>query len=129
MEKLTLQFKSPKALNELSKAQSVEKKNWYYHQTELLLELDTASWSISSGASVGKIDNWMINEDTCEMILYEDALTSSVEGFSPLDYPFAVSMIGQIGSSAYLQDYLESLKEVYDAVKPVPKPDNESEKQ
>lgn len=110
MEIIKLQFTSPKELNELKQAQQSNPVFWTLHGTDEDLELNTEDWHICSETTQAKIDQWEVNEG-----LYQMKLSSSnpVEGFKPLDYPFAVSMIGQIGNKALLQCYLSSLQDIY----------------
>lgn len=110
MEIIKLQFTSPKELNELKQAKQSNPVFWTFHDTEEHLELNTEDWHICSEATQAKIDQWEVNEN-----LHQMKLTSSdpVEGFKPLDYPFAVSMIGQIGNKPVLQSYLSSLQEIF----------------
>lgn len=110
METLTLKFVSPKILNELGEARSHEPELWLEEGTEDELELDTCDWNISSSAQQATIDQWEVNQMTHRMRLKSG---NSSDGFEPLDYPFAISMIGQIGNKQNLQDYLDSLQKIY----------------
>ncbi|MET3536720.1 hypothetical protein [Chryseobacterium limigenitum] len=110
MEILPLQFVSPKVLNELGQARVLDRETWFYDETDEELELDTEKWFISSGSEQAKIDRWEVNQTSHRMRLKTG---SASDGFESLDYPFAVSMIGQIGNKQNLQDYLASLQEIY----------------
>lgn len=110
MEILSLQFVSPKVLNELGQAKMVDCETWLYDETDEKLELNTEDWTICSESEQAKINRWEVNQSTHRMRLRTG---SSSDGFEPLDYPFAVSMIGQIGNRQNLQDYLASLQEIY----------------
>lgn len=110
METIILKFVSPKVLNELGESRMIERKIWLEDQTEEELELDTHNWVISSSTEQGVIDQWEVNQETHRMRL---KTSNSLDGFKPLDYPFAVSMIGQIGNKKNLQDYLNSLQKIY----------------
>lgn len=110
MEILTLKFVSPKVLNELGESRAINREVWTLEETQEELELNTENWMIRSGETEAKINHWKVNQKTHRMQL------KSVEGtedFESLDYPFAVSMIGQIGNKKNLQDYLASLQEIY----------------
>ena len=110
MEILPLQFVSPKVLNGLGQARSIDREMWLHDETDEELELDTEDWTICSETEQAKINRWEVNQSTHRMRLRTG---SSSDGFEPLDYPFAVSMIGQIGNKQNLQDYLASLQEIY----------------
>lgn len=110
MEVIPLQFTSPKQLNTLQEAQVSEPVFWHLFETEDVLELNTQNWHISTPNITAKIDEWEVNEQNHKMKLQG---TEKIEGFTPLDYPFAVSMIGQIGNSNLLQSYLSSLQAIY----------------
>lgn len=110
METIILKFVSPKVLNELGHSRMIEREIWLEDQTEDQLELDTHNWVISSSTEQGVIDQWEVNQETHRMRL---KTSNSSDGFKPLDYPFAVSMIGQIGNKKNLQDYLNSLQKIY----------------
>lgn len=110
METLILKFVSPKALNELGTSGKIEREIWLEDQTEEQLELDTHDWVISSSTEQGSIDLWEVNQKTHRMRLKSG---NASDGFEPLDYSFAVSMIGQIGNKKNLQDYLNSLQKIY----------------
>lgn len=110
METIILKFVSPKVLNELGESRMIERKIWLEDQTEEELELDTYDWVISSSTKQGVIDEWEVNQETHRMRL---KTCNSSDGFEPLDYSFAVSMIGQIGNKKNLQDYLNSLQKIY----------------
>lgn len=96
METLILKFVSPKILNELGESCTIEKEIWLEDHTEDELELDTQDWFIRSSTEQATINLWEVNQKTHRMRLKKD---SSSDGFEPLDYPFAVSMIGQIGNN------------------------------
>lgn len=110
METLILKFVSPKALNELGTSGKIEREIWLEDQTEEQLELDTHDWVISSSTEQGSIEQWEVNQKTHRMRLKSG---NASDGFEPLDYSFAVSMIGQIGNKKNLQDYLNSLQKIY----------------
>lgn len=114
MEKITLEFISPTKLNELKDGESAEKKCWSYEGLENgTLVLDTQSWTISceDNSQNASINKWLVNEDTHSMkIGNPDEIT---DGFKALDYPFAVSMIGQLCESKDLMGYLQSLQNVF----------------
>jgi hypothetical protein len=110
METLILKFVSPKVLNELVESCMIEKGIWLEDQTQDELKIDTQDWFISSSTEQATINLWEVNQKTHRMRLKKG---SSSDGFEPLDYPFAVSMIGQIGNRKNLQDYLNSLQKIY----------------
>lgn len=110
MEILTLKFVSPKLLNELGEASPQNPQSWFLVDTQDELELNTANWVIATSSEQAIINQWEVNESTHTMRIKTG---SSSEGFEPLDYPFAVSMIGQIGNKTHLQDYLNSLQQIY----------------
>lgn len=110
MEILPLEFVSPKVLNELGNAQMLDSSIWILHETNEKLELDTESWTIRSGETQGIIDQWEANQNTNEMRLKSEFWE---EDFEPIDFTFAVSMIGQIGNKQHLQNYLASLQRIF----------------
>lgn len=110
MEILTLKFVSPTTLNELGEARQHNPEPWLEEDSQDKLKLDTTDWTISSSTEQAIIDQWEVNEDTHRMRIKSG---NSSHGFKPLDYPFAVSMIGQIGNKKHLQDYLDSLQKIY----------------
>ncbi len=110
MEVLSLQFVSPRVLNELGMAQMIDSSNWTLEETGEGLELDTGDWMIRSGDTQAVIDRWEVNQTTHEMRIKSGTDT---DGFEPLDYTFAVSMIGQVGNKKNLQDYLDSLQRIF----------------
>lgn len=109
MEKIILKFKSPKLLNELTKAKELESKNWFYVDGTQL-ELDINSWEISSKDVSKKINIWMVNEEKYLMKLESD---EHDETFYKLDFTFAVSMIGQVADKKDLIKYLKDLEKIY----------------
>ncbi len=131
MEVLPLRFTSPKELNALKEAQASEPVIWQLFETEDVLELNTENWHIATADLSVQIDAWEVNEQTHQM---RPKSQETVEGFVPLDYPFAVSMIGQIGNKQLLQSYLVSLQNLYlastlrDAEKPTTPNDIETTK-
>ena len=110
MEILTLKFVSPKLLNELGEASPQNRQSWFLEDTQDELELNTANWVIGTSTEQAIINQWEVNESNHTMRIKTG---NSSEGFEPLDYPFAVSMIGQIGNKKHLQDYLTSLQQIY----------------
>lgn len=111
MENLKLQFISPRFLDELQQADTLENPVWHEAETGSELTLDTKQWIIRSETKEGKIDRWKVDQNQNQMILASSEI--SFEGYETLDYVFAVSMIGQIGNKQLLQDYLKSLQDVY----------------
>ncbi|WP_123906874.1 MULTISPECIES: hypothetical protein [unclassified Chryseobacterium] len=85
-------------------------ETWREETSGEALMLDTGSWMITAGSLEAKIDRWEVNQDTCKMRI---ASEQKKENFIPLDYGFAVSMIGQTGSKSHLASYLISLGEIY----------------
>lgn len=110
MEHLPLIFISPRQLNELREARELSAASWKEETSGNDLMLNTGSWMITAGSLEAKIDHWEVNQDTHQMRI---ATEEKKENFTPLDYVFAVSMIGQIGNKSHLQSYLASLGEIY----------------
>lgn len=116
--KITIEFIAPSILNELKGGDSPSKTLWSYAGIEnSALVLDTTNWCISCEAnnSYESIEKWSINEASCTM----KVRTSEDEDpdFKTLDYPFAVSMIGQMCNTGELILYLRSLQEIYNSQK------------
>lgn len=114
MENITLEFISPTKLNELKDGENAEKMLWVYDGVENgALTLDTQSWTISceGNGQNASIDKWLVNEETHSMKIGNP--DEATDGFRVLDYPFAVSMIGQMCDSKDLMGYLQSLQNVF----------------
>lgn len=114
MNKLILEFKSPKELNELKETKTVEKKKWTYSGVnDSTLELDTETWIICCPQNnvSAKIDQWLVDETNFCMKLKSE---KSESNFWELDYSFSVAMIGQLVAPNVLAKYLKQLEEVFE---------------
>lgn len=116
MEKVRLEFISPTRLDELQDGEDAKKEVWFYEGVENSeLVLDTGDWTISCEANGenSSIARWLVNEETHTM--KTGTREEAANGFKSLDYPFAVSMIGQLCEAGDLVTYLQSLQDVYKA--------------
>lgn len=114
MEKITLNFISPTKLDELKDGEKIEKQLWSYDGLENgTLVLDPNSWTIScdGNGQEASIDKWLVDEEAHSMKIGN--ADEAANGFKVLDYPFAVSMIGQLCDSNDLLNYLQSLQDVF----------------
>lgn len=107
---LQLKFIAPRTLDAVKEPQTIEPTSWTHHKDETGLLLDTANWNIESGSCTSRIDLWYVNQDLHTMQPLSEEME---EGFEPLTYSFAVSMIGQIAGKDKLMEYLDSLQQVY----------------
>lgn len=127
---LTIEFIAPNKLNELKEGECVQKTIWSYAGVEnSILVLDTNNWTISCEANniCESIANWVVDEMSCVMKIKSD---TNEEAYKELDYPFAVSMIGQMCDVKDLISYLQSLQEVFNIGRKHDTPlDSQSEKQ
>lgn len=122
---LQLNFIAPKTLDAVKEPQTIEPASWTHHKVETGLLLDTANWNIESGSCTSRIDLWCVNQDLHTM----QPITEEMEnGFEPLTYSFAVSMIGQLAGKDKLINYLESLQEIFNTAPSQDRQSNKSEK-
>jgi hypothetical protein len=112
-----LRFQSPSALNESTETLTGEKPIWVHAECKaqaekVALGISPTDWTVYCsicGASA-RIDEWEVDESNYLMKMKHEQLQGS---FKPLDYPFSVSMIGQIVPHRELLSYLENLQSIY----------------
>ncbi len=114
MSKIKLEFKSPKALNNLKQGEEVTKEIWKYCKipnSELTIDLENWNIECSENSKKDKITNWLVNEQEHQMQLNDE---TEIDNFEELSYPFAVSMLGQLVDRAELIKYLTSLQVAFE---------------
>lgn len=113
---MILNFQSPTKLNTNKEISETHKEKWYHasfkDDEKGILELDEINYIITCSANniTEPISNWLVDEENHTMV----SKNEKVEGqFSPLDYPFAVSMLGQLLPSHKLIEYLSELQTMF----------------
>jgi hypothetical protein len=123
---LPLRFIAPKILDAVKEPQTIAPCSWTHHIDQTDLMLDTSNWNVESGSCTSSIDLWCVNQELHTMQPLSEEME---EGFEPLSYSFAVSMIGQLAGKDKLIDYLERLQEVFKTAPSQQRPSNQIEKQ
>ena len=116
MAKFKLEFISPKVLNNLKSGQFASKVVWGYNNVPNTdLTIDTDDWNIECvmSSKKGNITEWLVNEETNQMILNSE---ENKDGYSEIEYPFAISMLGQLVDRTDLIRYLVSLQNTFDGL-------------
>src|ERR1043165_3539656 len=114
---MILNFQSPSSLNQAKEARTAKSHLWTHAEYKGfdngILELNLENWEIycSDQNISGHISDWMVNEADYTMKLNSEKTKGN---FKSIDYPFAVSMLGQLVSSQKLIQYLKGLQEIYD---------------
>lgn len=123
MKTIILDFQSPSKLNEATEVTKTEKQLWVHAEFKGfdngVLELDLVTWKISCPEKnvSAPINQWMVDEENYIMKLHSE----NIEGnFKPLDYTFAVSMLGQFLPKEKLIEYLKALQEIYKIISDPP---------
>jgi hypothetical protein len=114
MSKIKLEFKSPKALNDLKQGEEVAKEIWKYFKipnSELTIDLENWNIECSENSKKDKITNWLVNEQEHQMQLNDE---TEIDNFEELSYTFAVSMLGQLVDRVDLIKYLTSLQVAFE---------------
>lgn len=129
---MKLIFQSPSILNNSKETIDISKHTWAHASYKGFdngkLELNVDNWKISceDNKISESLDEWMVDEDNYVMKLK----TEKIDGnFKPLDYAFAVSMLGQLVPSGKLIDYLKSLQTYYMKSEDSPKNEESSNKE
>jgi len=116
MKTITLNFQSPSKLNESKEVTKAEKHLWVHAEflglDNGILELDTKIWEIiCPEKNVSEpLNKWMVDEENYIMKLQSEEIEGN---FKPLDYTFAISMLGQLLPASRLIEYLQVLQELY----------------
>lgn len=114
MSKIKLEFKSPKALNNLKQGEVLTKETWNYSSvpnSELTIDLENWNIECAENSKKDKITNWLVNEQEHKMLLKDEDVK---DNFEELSYPFAVSMLGQLVDRNDLIKYLTSLQVAFE---------------
>ncbi len=116
MSIFTLIFQSPSKLNEAREVTKAKKYLWVHADYKgfdnggLEFDIETNKIFCSEKSINEPINIWEVNEEDYTMKLRSENINGN---FKPLDYSFAVSMLGQLVPPAKLIEYLKGLQEVY----------------
>lgn len=116
MEKIKLEFTSPRVLDNLSGTKAIEKTPWYYLDSESeSLSIDVSDWTIHcANGKRAIVTEWFVNQETNRMALKENK--ELPEGYEAISYAFTVSMLGQLVEAKVLISFLSSIQEVFHSV-------------
>lgn len=116
MDPIELFFQKPALLNEVDEPATTERPPWHHLPCNSAgagpLSLNIGDWTIHC-PSCGKsalICHWDVDETACLMKTSDEVGEGD---FNSLDYPFSVSMLGQVLQRTDLIQYLKQLQNLY----------------
>ena len=122
--KKKMKFCSPTKLNNLEDGGFTETQNFVFPEIdngELTLDIDNWDVVCEDNGIKAKLDTWYVNEDLGMMC------NEPKEGYVKIDYPFAVSMVGQLCEPSQLINYLQSLEQLFEVKRKEGTPNSDKE--